>query len=336
MINLADFEELMEYSANAETQTMFSKGITHFRRAKGKKIAVAISGGSDSDIVLDVVEHLRDDHDITYVFYNTGLEYEATKRHLKYLEDKYNIEILEEKAIKPIPTCCQQYGVPFLSKYVSEMIGRLQAHNFQWEDEPYEVLVKKYPNCQVGLKWWCNANPPTKTGKPSSFNISRDRLLKEFMLANPPTFKISNKCCHYAKKLPAEKFLTKGGYGLNITGVRQAEGGIRAREYSTCFYSSSDNKKDYDIWMPLFWFSDQDKKEYDDFCGIIHSDCYVIYGLTRTGCAGCPFNSDFEEELEVIRECEPRLYKAVMNIFGQSYEYARTFKKFKEEYRKQR
>ena len=66
------------------------------------------------------------------------------------------------------------------------MISRLQKHNFKWEDKPYDALVKEYPKCKCALKWWCNNNA-------SRFNISRNKYLKEFILHNPPTFKISNK-----------------------------------------------------------------------------------------------------------------------------------------------
>jgi hypothetical protein len=62
----------------------------------------------------------------------------------------------------------------------------------------------------------------------------------------------------------------------------------------------------------------------------VYSDCYEIYGLTRTGCVGCPFGSKFERELEIVSNYEPELSKAVNHIFGNSYRYCRRFKQFKE------
>lgn len=58
---------------------------------------------------------------IEYVWFDTGLEYQATKEHLKFLEEKYGIKIKPYKAIKPISISCKQYGQPFISKHVSEM-----------------------------------------------------------------------------------------------------------------------------------------------------------------------------------------------------------------------
>lgn len=78
----------------------------------------------------------------------------------------------------------------------------------------------------------------------------------------------------------------------------------------------------------MFWYKNSDKRQYEEAFGVIHSKCYTEYGLERTGCAGCPFGKNFEFELEVIRRYEPKLFKAVNNIFGQSYEYTRKYKRF--------
>lgn len=289
--------------------------------SKYKNVVCCISGGSDSDVMLDIVWRCDIDNKVTYVWFDTGLEYQATKDHLKYLENKYNVEIKTYRAIKPIPLSCKTYGQPFISKYVSEMIYRLQKHNFKWEDKSYEELYKKYPKCKAALNWWCNNN-----GENSRFNISRNKYLKEFMVENPPIFQISNKCCLYAKKNIIHTLIAEQGYDLNIFGVRRAEGGIRSTTYKTCF---DDNGDGYDNYRPLFWYKDKDKQEYENAYEIRNSDCYVVYGLKRTGCAGCPFGRDFEFELEVIRKYEPKLFNAVNHIFGESYEYTRQYREFR-------
>lgn len=287
---------------------------------KYKKIVCAISGGSDSDVMLDIVWKCDKDNKIDYVWYDTGLEYQATKDHLKFLENKYRIEIKVCKAAKPIPTVCKQYGSPFLSKRVSDYMSRLQRHNFKWENKSFEELYKEYPKCKTALKWWCNTN-----GDKSSFNIDRNKWLKEFVVENPPTFKISFVCCEYAKKKPAKKYLSDNEYDLNITGLRKAEGGLRATVYKNCF---TENCGSHDEYRPLFWYKNSDKVDYENFYDIEHSECYSLYGLKRTGCAGCPFGRDFEFELSVIGKYEPRLFVAVNNIFGDSYEYTRKYREF--------
>lgn len=278
--------------------------------------------------MLDIVWRCDKDNKVEYVWFDTGLEYQATKNHLKDLEMKYNIKIKPYKAIKPIPISCKLFGQPFVSKNVSEMIDRLQRHGFQFEDDPLEILLSKYckwdekksdwVGCKGALMWWCNANESPR------FCIKFNKWLKEFMVANPPRFKISSKCCKYAKKDLVHKIINEEGYDLNIFGVRKSEGGIRSTSYKSCF----DEASKYDNYRPLFWYINGDKECYETYFSISHSKCYTEYGLKRTGCAGCSFGRDFEQELEIIEKYEPKLYKAVNNIFGDSYEYTREYKKF--------
>lgn len=288
--------------------------------ASYKNILCSISGGADSDIVLDICEKCDTEGKIKYIWFNTGLEYQATKDHLKHLEKKYNIIIEERRAEKSIPICCAKYGQPFLSKQVSEYISRLQKHNFQWEDEKLEPLLEKYPKCKAALKWWCNA-----WGEQSKFNIEYNKWLKEFIILNPPIFKISNKCCHYAKKIVAKHVKKDYKCDLSIVGVRKAEGGARSSAYKNCF---SDNEGKADEYRPIFWYKNYDKKDYEYHYGIEHSRCYTKYGLLRTGCCCCPFGRDFEYELEITKKYEPKLFVAVNNIFSDSYSYTRKYREF--------
>lgn len=316
------FIELLNSAPNEQSQLAFAKGCTYLQ-PYNMPIMCGISGGSDSDVLLDIIVKLcaHTQVDVRPVFFNTGIEMQATLNHINYLRERYNIQIEEVKARKPVPLACKQYGVPFLSKYVSDMISRLQRYDFKWEDESYEVLVERYPKCKGALRWWCNMN-----GESSSFNISANSKLKEFMIKNPPQFKISNKCCHYSKKLPSEEYCKSNDIKMVVLGIRKAEGGIRSTAYKSCY---SDCRSSYNSWRPLFWFTDADKQEYVRHNRIVHSDCYKLYGLSRTGCAGCPFGRDFETELQVLKKYEPKVYKAVMNIFGDSYEYTRAYMKFK-------
>lgn len=287
-----------------------------------------ISGGSDSDIVLDIIYNVDENGKVTYCWYDTGLEYKATKEHIDFLEKKYGITIQRIKAVRPIPFCVKHYGIPFLSKYVSEQMMRLQKHGFQWEDEPLELLLQKYPRCKTALQWWCNARYSDKDGiqQISRFSISRNRFLKEFIMQNPPDFPISNKCCEYAKKKTAKQVIEQYDADLDITGIRQSEGGIRSAAYKTCF--SVSNGKGCDTYRPLFWYKDSDKKVYEEHFGIQHSRCYTEYGLKRTGCVGCPFSKHINEELAVIEKNEPELHKAAVNLFGKSYEYTQKYREF--------
>ena len=294
-------------------------------KEKYKKILCTISGGADSDIVLDICTKVDVHNKIEYVWFDTGLEYQATKNHLKYLSEKYSIDIKSYKSKKPIPWTCKNKGYPFLNKRTSNYIQRLQKHNFKFEDKSFDELYKEYPRCKSALRWWCNCY------ESNSLNIRNNKWLKEFLIKNPPNFQISDMCCQYTKKDVLHRILKEENYDLNISGIRKLEGGLRATAYKGCFDEKLD---ECDNYRPIFWYSDKDKYDYELHYGIKHSECYIGYGLKRTGCAGCPFGRNFEGELEAIKKYEPKLYKAVNNIFDKSYEYTRKYREFVNEMNK--
>lgn len=280
-------------------------------------VLCSISGGSDSDVMLDLISRVDLDKKVKYIWFDTGLEYQATKDHLEYLEQKYNITIEREKAIKAIPTSCREYGQPFLNKHVSDMMYRLQRHNFKWENKPFTELIEEYPKCKSALQWWCNKN--------TVLNINRNKYLKEFIIHNPPNFKISSKCCDYSKKKTSAKAQKKYNADLVVIGLRRAEGGLRSIKYKNCYSVKDNNVDDY---RPIFWYKDGTKEAYEEKFNIVHSACYTKYGYRRTGCCCCPFGKNLDEELEITRIFEPKLYKAVCNVFKESYEYTRKYREF--------
>ena len=328
MITFNEFMQKIELLRNKIIYDSFLK--TYPKLELKNRIVIAISGGADSDIMIDLVIRIATIKSIplsklSFIFFDTGIEYQATKEHLDKLEKKYAIKIERIKALIPVPLGCKKFGVPFWSKRVSDMIERLQKHGFLWEDRPFDELIKEYPKCRSALRWWCN-----KWGEKSQFNIQYIKGLKEFMIKNPPQFKISSKCCSGAKKNNATKYLQSIDADLNMYGVRKAEGGARATAYKSCFDKAKDGET-WDVYRPIFWYTNKDKELYEIAFNVKHSKCYTEYGLTRTGCAGCPFGKNFEKELKIIQKHEPKLFKAVNNIFGESYEYTRKFYEFRAE-----
>ena len=269
---------------------------------------------------------------MSYVWFDTGIEYRATVEHLGYLEDRYGVRILRRRAEKTIPVSCREYGQPFVSKYASEQVMRLQRGGFRFEDGGYEELVARYPDCTSALKWWCDAW--TRTDTPGFFDIGRNHLLREFMVEHPPGFRISNKCCTYAKKRVSDKAMSELGADLLVTGVRAAEKGIRQaqRGYrSSCVTHGKDGR---DSYRPLYWMSNADRDEYVRTHGVRHSDCYEVWGFKRTGCVGCPFNRNVLAELGVARRYEPGLVALAERVFADSYAYPRQYREYQMTHRR--
>lgn len=100
----------------APTQTVQEAFLKHYHKFHGdyQKIMVSISGGSDSDVMLDMIERIGyEPGTVKYVFFDTGIEFDATKRHITELEERYGIDIDRQRAKMPTAAACKKYGVPF-------------------------------------------------------------------------------------------------------------------------------------------------------------------------------------------------------------------------------
>ena len=300
------------------------------------------SGGSDSDILLHLIERARKMFDlpkIDYAFFNTGLEMEATKRHVREVSEQYGIEIMEVRPEKNIVRATREYGIPFVSKIVSKGLEGVQKKGIplsiadeyaQAEDKAAkrQELKRRYPKCEYTINFLCGCN---STGEPRSNTqmvIGSSKYMLDFIRENPIPFRVSNKCCDICKKQPAHKL--QKNYDMVITGERMAEGGIRSirrKEYaSMCFSEGGDSKFRL---RPLYYVSDADKEWYKNYYGIRYSDAYEVYGLKRTGCCGCSISARAAEDLEKIRPYEPNLVKAAWNVFGPSYLYRQQYNEYK-------
>lgn len=110
----ADFDAPNKFQA---IQSIIVKRLTEHQNA-----ICSYSGGADSDIMLDLLERTRSAFNlppIKYVFFNTGLEMEAIKRHVSDVEKKYGIEIMKARPKTNIVMASRKYGIPFVSKIMS-------------------------------------------------------------------------------------------------------------------------------------------------------------------------------------------------------------------------
>lgn len=106
----------------------------------------------------------------------------------------------------------------------------------------------------------------------------------------------------------------------------------RSDNTSLCFTESADGSFRL---RPLYYVTDEDKQWYKEHYGIKYSDAYEVYGLTRTGCCGCPISYKAVDDLEKIKPYEPNLVKAAWNVFGDSYRYRAKYVQYKEERKRQ-
>ena len=302
------------------------------------------SGGADSDIMIDLIERTRTLFDlpsITYVFFNTGLEMKATKDHVKAVAEKYGVNIQTVRPKISIVQASRKYGIPFVSKIMSGGFEEWQkkgiplsiADEYAAADNKQEKraeLSERYPHCESLINFLCCCNRDGDPRPNIQLVINSSKYMLDFIKEYPPDFKVSAKCCDYCKKQPAHNI--QKGYEMIITGERRDEGGMRSvprKDCTTmCFTETSSGQ--YRL-RPLYYVSDNDKAWYKEYYNIRYSDAYEVYGLTRTGCCGCPISYKAIDDLEKIKPYEPNVVKAAWAIFGKSYQYRLKYYEYKKE-----
>lgn len=335
-----DRPEYADYEPERKFQAI--QGIIATRLIQHPNAICSYSGGADSDIMIDLIEDTRricNLPPIKYVFFNTGLEMKATKDHVKATAEKYGIDIETVRPKISIVQAARKYGIPFVSKIMSGGFEEWQKkqvplsiadeyNDAENKQEKRQELRERYPNCESLINFLCCCN---KDGEPRpniQLVINSSLYMLDFIKEYPPNFKVSAKCCDYCKKQPAHNI--QKGYEMIITGERRDEGGMRSvprKDCTTmCFTETSSGQ--YRL-RPLYYVSDNDKAWYKEKYNIRYSDAYEVYGLTRTGCCGCPISYKAIEDLEKIKPFEPNVVKAAWNIFGKSYEYRVKYNEYK-------
>lgn len=337
-----DRPEYADFDAPHKFQAI--QGIVARRLKEHPKAICSYSGGADSDILIDLIEQTRTIFrlpPVKYVFFNTGLEMQATKNHVVEIAEKYGVEIEEVRPKINIVQASRKYGIPFISKIMSCQLEEWQKKGVPMSiaDEYAEAedkaakraeLKERYPKCESLINFICCCNGKGEPRPNIQLVINSSRYMRDFITENPPDFRISAQCCDYCKKAAAHK--AQKDYDMVITGERRDEGGMRSvpRKDNTtmCFTETGDGKFRL---RPLFYVSDGDKAWYKQEYGLRYSDAYEVYGLKRTGCCGCPISYRAVDDLELIGKYEPNVAKAAWNIFGASYRYRQKYVAYKAE-----
>jgi len=318
------------------------QGIIAKRLKQHPNAICSYSGGSDSDIMINLIERTREMcglPKIKYVFFNTGLEMKAIKDHVKETAEKYGVEIEECRPEIGIVQAARTYGIPFISKIMSGGLSEWQKKGVPLTiADEYErakdkaakrtELKERYPKCESLINFLCCCNSAGEPRPNIQLVINSSKYMRDFIREYPPDFQISAKCCDYCKKQVAHK--VQKNYDMIITGERRAEGGMRSvpRKNNTALCFTETSSGQYRL-RPLYYVTDKDKAWYKKHYNIKYSDAYEVYGLTRTGCCGCPISYKAVDDLEKIRPFEPTLVKAAWNVFGKSYKYREKYNDYK-------
>ena len=257
---------------------------------------LSFSGGKDSTVLHYLLDMAIPKNNIPRVFINTGIEYNAIVNFVKGLaaNDKRFIILQPTQAIKPM---LEKYGYPFKSKQ--------HSHN---------VMVYQHSGIGLSVKRYLGIiESNTKFRCPKS-------LLYQFT----PDFKIklSDNCCRKMKKEPIKRWEKENNKHVAITGMRNSEGGKRASIKGCILTDKQGNLKRF---HPLIKVNDEWEEWFIKEHNIQLCELYLPpFNFKRTGCKGCPFSLDLQEQLETMETYIPNERKICELIWKPVYdEYRR-------------
>jgi 3'-phosphoadenosine 5'-phosphosulfate sulfotransferase (PAPS reductase)/FAD synthetase len=170
--------------------------VSSFSTRTHGNIFASFSGGKDSTVMLDIIRRFVDKN-VPAVFCNTGNEYPEV---VKFVRQTDNVTVIRPNiTIKQI---IEKYGFPLISKEQSQYIRQAKHTNS-------ETLrnIRMFGSIngigKIAEKW-----------KP---------------LINAP-FDVSEKCCHFLKKKPFDKFRKETGL-FPIIGTMASESRLRFQKW---------------------------------------------------------------------------------------------------------
>lgn len=270
-----------------------------------KNFFVSYSGGQDSNVLHKLIDLALPDNKIPRVYSNTGIEYKAIVDFVKQkAEQDDRFEIITPKV--PIKQMLEEQGYPFKSKSHSRMVYEYQKNPNLFSPDRRGLRV------YVGID--------VTKDKKAGYRPCPQKLLYQFRYGEGLDFKVSDKCCHYLKVEPLDKWKRERERPIAIIGIMKEEGGRRS--FSNCLAFSGSSLKAFQPLVAVTkewekWFIDK----YEVDLPILY---YPPYNFERTGCKGCPFALDLQNELGTLEQYFPSERKQCEIIWKPVYdEYRR-------------
>lgn len=260
---------------------------------------ISFSGGKDSTILHYLVDMALPNNKIPRLFLNTGIEYKDIRLFVEELASKDNRFVILNSNVN-IPKMLEDDGYPFKSKQHSHNLAIYYRHSNESE---YCLSLKRY------------------LGKIESSTKFRCPKELEYQFTNEFKLHCSDKCCYRLKKEPAKKWSIENNKSITLTGMRKEEGGERAS--INCVVVGKDNK--LNKFHPLLVVDDEFEKEFIERFNIkLCKLYYPPFSFKRTGCKGCPFALDLQNQLDVMSVLLPNEKKQCELIWDKVYsEYRR-------------
>ncbi|MBR4633272.1 MAG: phosphoadenosine phosphosulfate reductase family protein [Elusimicrobia bacterium] len=249
---------------------------------------ISYSGGKDSTVLSHLIDEALPNNKIPRLYLNTGIEYQMVVSFVERERDA-RIQIVHSK--QNIKSMLEKVGYPFKSKEHSQKVS-------YYQNSGMGKTVLNYLGQGIKKDFLC----PEKL----KYNFSPDFKIK-----------VSDKCCYKLKKEVAEKWAKENNRPIKITGMRKEEGGLRT-SHNTCTIFEEGNLLKFHPLQPIAedfidWYIAEKKIK---LCELY----YPPYNFKRTGCKGCPFSLDLQEQLDLMSVLLPAEKKQCEIIWKPVYE----------------
>lgn len=256
---------------------------------------ISFSGGKDSTVLSALIDMALPNNQIPRVYANTGIELNMIRDFVFEIQ-KTDDRIVIIKPSVPIVKMLKEDGYPFKSKIHSHCVSLYQ-------NDPSKKMWQGYTG-QRPEHWHTRTCPKI--------------LMYQFTGNNK--LKISDMCCVRLKEEPLINWAKNNGRNIAIIGVMRDEGGRRTQ--SKCLQFTGKKLKKFQPLAPI-------TKEWEDWLiseyNIKICDIYKPpYNFSRTGCKGCPFALNLQEEIDTLEKFFPNERKQCEAIWKPVYdEYRR-------------
>ena len=260
---------------------------------------ISFSGGKDSTVLSALVDMAVPENKIPRVYANTGIEYRLIIEFVQRERNREHAwELVMLKPSVPIKPMLEKEGYPFKSKQHSHILDIYRRHGFNC------ISVPRYLGSREGYG-----------------DRYRCPKLLQYQFSDEFKLKVSDKCCLRMKEEPLNNWAKQNNKNCRILGIMPSEGGRRSTTKCLAFR----NNGKIISFHPLAPVTKAWENWFISKYNIAISDIYKDpYNRERTGCKGCPFAIDLQEELDMLEKFFPEERKQCEIIWKPVYdEYRR-------------
>jgi 3'-phosphoadenosine 5'-phosphosulfate sulfotransferase (PAPS reductase)/FAD synthetase len=271
---------------------------------------LSFSGCKDSTVLSALLDMACPGNKIPRVYANTGIEYRLILEFVERLKEKeHPWELVILKPSVPIKPMLEKEGYPFKNKIHAHCVNLFQIGSDN-------KMILGY------------------TGKrPETWHSKTCPKILEYQFTDANKLRISDMCCVKMKEEPMINYAKSIGKTIAIIGTMREEGGRRSK--LNCMVMKGSKLLRFQPLAPI-------TKEWEDWFidayNIDISDIYKPpYNFHRTGCKGCPFALNLQEELDTLEKFFPAERKQCELIWAPVYaEYRRLGYRLKQDERQKK